>query len=80
MLNTRLISDRLAKGVGGGGARDRTSTGPTPTTLTIMKGRSMGRTKSLMRKVTMVIFTAVLAGRTGAPHLPSGLVSQDTIQ
>ena len=63
-----------------GMVRDRPSMGPTPTTLTIMKGRSMGRTKSLMRKVTTVILTAVLAGRTVAPHLLSGLVSRDAIQ
>ena len=32
------------------------------------------------RKATMVILTAVLAGRTGAFHFPSGLVSRDAIQ
>ena len=68
MLNTGLNSERLPRGVGR--ARNRTGTGPIPTTLTITKGRSMEHTMTPMGKVTLVNLTAVLAGRTGAPHPP----------
>ena len=69
MLNAEISSEKLPRGVGR--ARNRTSTGPIPMTLTITKGRNMGRTMSPTWKMTVVILTAVLAGRIGAPHPPT---------
>ena len=78
MLSAGLSSGRLVRGVGKG--KDRPIMSPTPTTIIIMKGRSMGLMKNNMRRMTTVITIAVLTGRTDAPHHPSGLVTRGVIQ
>ena len=56
------------------------SMGPIHMTLTITKGRNMELTMRPTWKMTVVILTTVLTGRTGATSPPGGSVNKDAIQ